>query len=184
MDLKNLDLLNLQTKFMRQDKTVMGYSAAVGDQLKKIANETDKALIYSRINDLPGEVCDILSWQFGADWYDATADIEVKREAINDVLYLAKIRGTPAAVQRVVEIYFGDGRVEEWFEYGGDPGYFRVLTSNPEATNEKAQQFTKAVESVKRKSQWLEAVILEETIEARDMYYGGMLHIGEFITIG
>jgi phage tail P2-like protein len=184
MDLLNLDLLKLQTKFMRQDKTVVGYSAAVGDQLKKIAEETDKALIYSRIDGLPGEVCDILAWQFGADWYDATADIEVKREAIKDVLYLAKIRGTPAAVQRVVEIYFGDGRVEEWFEYGGDPGYFRVLTSNPEATNEKAQQFTKAVESVKRKSQWLEAVILEETIEARDMYFGGMLHIGEFITIG
>ncbi|WP_044480432.1 phage tail protein I [Paenibacillus antibioticophila] len=183
MDLQNLNMLKLQTKFMRQDKSVVGYSAAVEEQFKKISNETDKAMIYARINELPGEVLDILAWQFGADWYDASVDIEVKREAIKDVLYLAKIRGTPAAVQRIVEIYFGDGRVEEWFEYGGNPGYFRVLTSNPEATNEKAQQFTKAVESVKRKSQWLEAVVLEETISIDDLYFGGVLHIGEYITI-
>lgn len=184
MDLQNIDVLKLQTKFMRQDKSVVGFSAAAEDQFKKVSSETDKAMIYARISELPDEVLDILAWQFGADWYNATVDTEVKREAIQDVLYLAKIRGTPEAVQRIVEIYFGDGRVEEWFEYGGSPGYFRVLTSNPEATNEKAQQFTRAVESVKRKSQWLEAVVLEETIETRDMFFGATLHIGEFMTIG
>jgi len=183
MDLQNFDLLKLQTKFMRQDKSVAGFSAAAEEQFKKLSGETDKAMIYARISELPDEVLDILAWQFGADWYNATVDVDVKREAIQDVLYLAKIRGTPAAVQGIVEIYFGDGRVEEWFEYGGSPGYFRVLTSNPEATNEKAQQFTRAVESVKRKSQWLEAVVLEETIPIDDLYFGGVLHIGEYITI-
>ncbi|AOZ91620.1 phage tail protein I [Paenibacillus crassostreae] len=183
MDLQTLDLLKLQTKYMRDDETVIGLSAALGGQFKRIASEIVKVMIYSQTDQLPEEALDVLAWQFGADWYDANASIETKREAIDNVLYLAQIRGTPAAVQRIVEIYFGDGRVEEWFEYGGEPGYFRVITNNPEATNEKATQFIKSVNSVKRKSAWLEVVILEESTPL-NLYIGGAVHVGEYILVG
>lgn len=184
MDLKDMDLLKLQTQNMRLDDAVIGFSAALSDQFKKIAAEVRQIEVYSAIDRLPEEALDILAWQFGADWYDAKSHIEIKRQAIQDVLYLARIRGTPAAVQRVIEIYFGDGKIEEWFEYGGEPGYFRVRTTNQSATNERAQDFIRAVDAVKRLTAWLETVIIEETIQANDLYFGATLHIGDYITIG
>lgn len=182
MDLQNLDLLQLQTQMMRKDDAVIGFSAALGDQLKKIGTEAARALIYSQIPQLPEDVLDILAWQFGADWYDATANIEIKRQAINDVLYLSQIRGTPAAVQRIVEIYFGDGQVQEWFEYGGDPGYFRVVTNNTAATSEQAELFSKAVNSVKRLSAWLESIIIQST-ETMNLHTGFVLHTTDKLTL-
>lgn len=182
MELKNLDLLQLQTQMMKKDEAVIGFSAALGDQLKKIDSETGRALIYSQIAQLPEDVLDILAWQFGADWYSATADIEIKRQAIKDVLYLSQIRGTPAAVKRIVEIYFGDGRVEEWFEYGGEPGYFRVVTNNTAATSEQAELFSKAVNSVKRLSAWLETIIIQST-EAMNLHTGFVLHTTDNLTL-
>lgn len=182
MDLNSLDLLQLQTKMMKKDVAVIGYSAALGDQFKKIATDVDKVMIYSQIDKMPSEVLDILAWQFGADWYDANADIEIKRQAIRDVLYLARIRGTAAAVQRVVEIYFGDGQVEEWFEYGGDPGYFRVITTNTSVTSEQAQRFAKAINSVKRLSAWLETVIIQST-ESMNLHTGFVLQITDKLTL-
>jgi hypothetical protein len=119
MYLKTVDVLSLQTKFMKQDTAVRGFSAALTPQIRKLAEETGWVAIYSRIDELPEEVLDILAWQFGALWYDVDSPIEVKREAIKQAIEIHKIKGTPAAVQRVIEIYFSDGDVEEWFQYGG-----------------------------------------------------------------
>jgi len=182
MRIRDVDVLALQTKFMQQDVDVQGFSAALTPQFRKLAEEARKVAIYSRINDLPEEVLDVLAWQFSVDWYDPDADLPTKRNAIKEAIEIHRIKGTPAAVQRVVEIYFGDGEVEEWFQYGGQPGYFRVKTSNQEATNEKAALFAKAVNAVKRLSAHLEAVILI-TSDDLNLYIGGVLHMVEKMTV-
>jgi len=182
MLIRDVDVLALQTKFMQQDVAVQGFSAALTPQFRRLAEEAGKVAIYSRIDDLPEDVLDVLAWQFSVDWYDPDADVATKRKAIKEALEIHKIKGTPAAVQRVVEIYFGDGDVEEWFQYGGQPGFFRVRTSNPEATNEKAALFAKAVNAVKRLSAYLEAVILV-TSDDLSLYFGGVLHMTEKMTV-
>ncbi|TCZ73064.1 phage tail protein I [Paenibacillus albiflavus] len=182
MQLDTVDLLQLQTKFMKGDETVQGFSAGLNTQFREIACQVKLAEIYSRIEEQPEEVLDILAWQFNVDWYEAESDIDVKRQAINDALLLSRIRGTPAAVQRVVEIYFGDGRVEEWFEYGGKPSYFRVITNNPEATNDKAALLARAVNSVKNLRSRLETVIIESS-ENMDMRFGFALHMGDKLKV-
>lgn len=75
-----------------------------------------------------------------------------------------------------------EGRVEEWFEYGGNPFHFRVMTNNPEVTQDKAIEFYRAVESVKRLSARLEKVILSQT-EEMSLYVGCVLHVGEKMTV-
>jgi phage tail P2-like protein len=182
MQTKDLDLLKLQTKTMQKDRDVQGFTAALNDQLRQLSENVNLALIYGRTDQLPEEVLDILAWQFKVDWYDATSDIVTKQKAIDDALLIQQILGTPAAVQRVIEIYFGDGQVEEWFDYGGLPFHFRVVTNNPEATNEKAALLTKAVNSVKRKSTRLESVIIK-TGDTMDLYEGLALHTGDYLTV-
>ena len=56
---------------------------------------------------------------------------------------------------------FGDAEIEEWFEYGGAPGYFRILTTNPNVSGDTLEQFRKTAQNVKRLSAWLEEVLVD-----------------------
>lgn len=183
-DIKSVSLLDLLPTSIRYDPKVIAFAKALDEQLREATDQIYQLPFFSRLDNLDDEEADALAWQLHVDFYDVTLPIEQKRELVKNAISFHRHKGTPAAVEELISILFGTGQVEEWFEYGGEPGYFRVRTSDPSATNERAQEFVQAIDSVKRLSAWLEAVILEETIEARDMYYGGMLHIGEFITIG
>lgn len=182
MDTKSIDLLSLQTRQMKLDEVVKGMTAALNPQFIEVAEQVINELIYTRIDELPDGVLDILAWQFNVDWYEPDSAIEAKRAAINDALIIKKTLGTPAAVQRVIEIYFGNGRVEEWFDYGGIPGYFRVVTNNPSATGDQAALLIRAVNKVKNLRSRLESVTIEST-ENMNFYEGFVLQMTDNLTI-
>jgi phage tail P2-like protein len=182
MDLTSVDVLVLQSTSMKEDIAVQGFSAALTLQLRKLVEEVDRVGIYYRIDEQPEEVLDLLAWQYKVDWYDMDSPIEIKREAVKNALEIHKIKGTPDAVQRIIDIYFGDGTVEEWFDYGGAPGNFRISTMNPSATNEKAALLIKAVNAVKRKTAHLEAVLLIVT-DDMPIYFSGVLQVFDHLTI-
>lgn len=182
MDISDADLLKLQTRIMQNNQDVQGFSVALNSQVQQLAGEIAKALIYSNVDTLHEAVLDILAWQFKVDWYDSTSDLATKRQAINDALLIMRMRGTPAAVQRVVETYLGDGQVEEWFDYAGDPYHFRVVTNNPEATTTQAALLAVAVNGVKNLRSVMDSVIIQST-ENMSLYYGFVMHTGDFLTL-
>ena len=87
-----------------------------------------------------------------------------------------------AAVERVVSDIFGDGWVEEWPEYEGDPYHFRVHTSNVSAGDQEAAYFESIVASSQNVRSYLEAVIIESVMQMQ-LYWGGYLHTAETIYI-
>lgn len=182
MDLNNIDLLELQTKTMQKDTTTKGLCSALTPQLNLISNQTDSILIYSNIDELSSEVLDILAWQFRVDWYVANADIETKRRLIKSAFKVHKTKGTAYAVEQVVQDMFGDGEVQEWFEYGGEPYHFKVITTNASVTDELANQFNMVVNAVKRCSTVLEQIIISLSGEL-GLYSAGVVHTGDNITI-
>lgn len=182
MDSNNIDLLALQTKVMQSDPTTIGLSAALTPELNIVSNQVDSILIYSNIDQLSHEVLDILAWQFKVDWYDSTLDINIKRKLIKNSMKVHKSKGTVYAVEQVIQDMFGDGEVQEWFQYGGDPYNFKVITTNPSVTAELANQFNLAVNKVKRKSTVLEQIIIALSAEL-DIYYAGVVHTGDNLTI-
>jgi phage tail P2-like protein len=182
MDLKTVDVLALQTKHMQQDEAVRGYSAALTPQVRKLAGEIGLASIYARIDQLPEAVLDILAWQFNVLWYDISETIEAKRQAIKQSIDIHRIKGTPAAIERVIEIYFGDGQVEEWFQYGGTPGHFRITTTNPSATSEKAILLQTAIKAVKRYTSVLDSVTIDTSYDNR-LYVGFAVQTVSEITV-
>lgn len=182
MDLNNIDLLKLQTAYMQEDPTTKALCAALNPQLQEIANSLVKALILAKVDSLSEELLDELAYELHVDWYDAKATIDVKRNLIKNSDKVHMFLGTPYAVEQVVQDYFGDGQVEEWFDYGGQPYYFRVVTENSAVTGELADQFANAVDAVKNKRSRLEAVIVSMTGEM-NMYFGNVLQTGDNITI-
>ena len=180
MELCNINLLNLQTGCMKQDPT----TRAMSEVLSKVFNEidTDKSLIRTQLNTLPEEILDVIAIEKNIFWYDPAAHIDIKRNIIRSTNKVFKHLGTNYAIEQVIADYFGDGTIEEWYEYGGQPFYFRVLTRNTQVTGELADQFHKAVEAVKRKSTRLYEVLVLMSANLNN-YYGFVVHTGDKIII-
>ncbi|MCH5195949.1 MAG: phage tail protein I [Oscillospiraceae bacterium] len=98
----------------------------IAEELIKLIREINKATIYTRIDELPEELLDILAYDFKVDWYDTEAPIENKRKAIKECFMVHKYKGTKYAVETALHSMFEDAKVEEWFEYGGEPYHFKL----------------------------------------------------------
>lgn len=183
MRLDNVSLLHLQSAHMRRDHTTQAMCVALDPQFRQLADEAKLVLIYGRIDQLDSSMLDELAWSMDIDWYDVNASVESKRQVIKTALKVYRSLGTPGAVEEVVRAYFGeDSQVVEWFEYGGDPYMFKVTTINQSVTQEKAEEFSRAVNAVKNLRSWLEKVEILQT-ESMRLYFAGVVHTGDRLTL-
>ena len=79
------------------------------------------------------------------------------------------------AVENVINTYFGDGYLEEWFQYGGEPGRFRIYSANPTLNESKFAEFINILNKVKRASSQLDGVFITLTGQM-NMSAGVALH--------
>ena len=166
MKLENLDFIKLMPRFMQDDKAVQGLAAAVNDIIPGLAASLRKLSTWDCIDDLSDAELDELAWELNIEWYDKNAPIEVKREIVKDSDITHKTLGTKWAVERVINTYFGDGEISEWFEYGGEPGHFQVHSSNPTINNARLTEFLALLDKIKRASAKLDAVVISNSGEA------------------
>ncbi len=97
------------------------------DQMAKFYAKCSLPNIYSRIDELPEDLLDILAQDFKVEWYDYNWGIEAKRKTIKDSFFVHRHLGTTGAVKRALSDVWPPSTVEEWFEYGGQPYFFRVI---------------------------------------------------------
>ncbi|WP_445506759.1 phage tail protein I [Niallia sp. 03190] len=177
--LENMSLLKLLPPNLVQSKEDIALAQAINEVLQFIY---DKSKILDPKNEIPDELLDIIAWEEHVDFYDTSLPNEIKRELIKKAPFFHKTKGTPGAVEELIKTVFGDGQVVEWFEYGGQPFRFKVVTNNPAATNERALQFLRVIDSVKRKTAQLEKIEIIAT-ENLPLTFAGAVHIGEKLTI-
>lgn len=182
IEISNVSMLDLLPPNIRRDPALKAAAKSLDGELKSITTAISKLSRYDRLDELTDVEADELAWELHVDFYDTSLPIAQKRELVKNAIRFHRRKGTPAAVEELVAILFGEGKVEEWFEYGGERGYFQVITNNPEVTQEKAQEFYRAVESVKRLSAHLERVILSQS-EPMNLYFAGVLRMGEKMTV-
>ncbi|MNW32452.1 Phage tail protein [compost metagenome] len=168
--LSELSLLDVLPDNLRTDKQVRDAAMALDVKMDELTAKIQRVNLFGR-TDWTDEETDELAWQFHVDYYDPTLPLEQRRELVRQSIPLHRRKGTPSAVEDLVTTIFGYGKVEEWWEYGDDPGYFQVVVSNPKATEEQAQQFIEVVESVKRKSAHLRRVVVLDSAKGTH-YYG------------
>lgn len=158
MKLSNIEFLRLIPQFMRNDDAVRGLAAAIDSIVPKLSESIGKLSTWDRIDELGGAELDELAWELNIPWYDASASLDIKRDVIKNSDKVYAHLGTKWAVENVIHSYFGDGKIEEWFQYDGEPGHFRVLSSNPSLNNERLTEFLNLLDKVKRASAKLDGI--------------------------
>ncbi len=173
MHLSKLDLLALQTEYMRGDPVVKALCEGLAPELIKAWEQADYITDWTNIDRYPDEILDEIAWELHIDWYDKGALTDVKRKLIKNSDKVHMTLGTPYAVEQVIQDYFGDGYIKEWFEYGGQPGYFRIYSGVVLHSLEDYLRFLQILERVKRKSAWLEG-LFQELKEKRALHLSGL----------
>ena len=158
MKLSDIEFLKLVPQFMREDNAVRGLAAAIDQIVPNLAASIDKLSTWDRIDELSDKELDELAVELNIPWYDSAATLAIKREVIKNSDNVYKHIGTKWAVENIIRTYFGDGYIMEWFEYEGEPGHFRVYSSNPSLNNERLTEFLALLEKTKRASAKLDGI--------------------------
>jgi phage tail P2-like protein len=181
-DIYSINLLDILPESLKSDLDVEALAIAISEEMNRVSAETNKLLLLENLDDQPERVVDMLAWQQHVDYYDSSLTIEQKRELVRNSEFLHRYKGTPAAVEELVNTLFGEGEVVEWYEYGGLPYRFKVVTNNWSVPNELSEEFTRALDSVKNKRSRLDKVELSIADEM-DLYFAGVVHIGENLKV-
>lgn len=155
----------------------MALGDAIRRQLQKILHYADLAHTYSAIDTLEERLLDILAAELRTPQYAETFPVETKRSMVKGTLAYYATAGTKAALETVCRDIFGSAVVKEWYEYGGQPGYFRIETDNPHVTDANVQEFIAVAEGVKRLSAWLDGIELLLTAK-QEIFAGIVWHTG------
>lgn len=163
IDLHNGQITDLLNNGMRYNPETIAIGYAILQEKRRIMNLADRTRLMSDVKKLDEKILDYLAVELRTPAYNDTFPINIKRELIAGTFSFYTRLGTPAAINWVIQAIFGEGKIEEWFQYGGEPGYFRVRSSSPVLASGGVSEFLRILESVKRLSAWLEVIILEIT---------------------
>lgn len=182
INIGDVNLIDLLPPNLARDMEVQAIAAAIDKELKAVNESISECILLPRLDQLPEAVVDHLAWERHVDFYEPDLPIEQKREMVRQSKLWHRRKGTPSAVEELITAIFGDGVVQEWFEYGGAPFYFKVITYNLSVTQEQADRFVSALDTVKNKRSWLESV--EVTLsENMDLYLAGVVYQGDNLEI-
>ena len=141
------------------DDNMRALAEPVASELESLFRQSEKTIIYGRIDDLDESVLDALARDFKVDWWRPDANIEEKRETIKANWYVHRHLGTKSAVETAVKSFLGDASVEEWFDYGGLPYHFRIMGAANASLNEHFDEFLSILGIVQRGSAVLDSII-------------------------
>lgn len=147
---------------LQHDPKIMALSKAISEQLTEASGKIESVLIYSRIDELPEELVDILAYDLHVDWYDYSYPLEAKRDLVKNSVKVHKKMGTKYAIENAVRSLHPNTVIEEWFEYGGDNGSFKIILNISDSIVEVSlKKIAETVKSYKRLSAKMEAIDYE-----------------------
>lgn len=144
-------------RVLREQPWVMALSAAMGQLHRKVMEFADDSQVFTGLDTVPEAVLDAVAENWNIAWYSADYPPEQKRRIVKTAITVRRLIGTAEAVKLQLNALWPGTRVQEWFEYGGEPGSFRVETENPELL-EDPERFLAALDAVKRFSVQLDTV--------------------------
>ncbi|WP_170932735.1 phage tail protein I [Desulfosporosinus sp. FKB] len=184
IDIYSVSVLDLLPPNLKQDPDMIAASKAVDSEFTLVVNEVQDCIILPRIDELESDLVDLLAWELHVDFYDAELPVETRRALVKNSVQAHRLKGTPAAVEMVASTVFGRCSLDEWFNYGGNPYFFRV---NVEASQQGASQsnLTKLeslINEYKNTRSWLEIVNIFLTSNSK-FYVAAAMTTGESITV-
>lgn len=153
---------------LKQDPKIKAIAEAVTKEALTVSGEIENVLIYSRIDELPEALVDILAYDMHVDWYDYSFPLKVKRDILKSSVKVHKKMGTKYAVEKALGALYPQSEVEEWYQYEGEPHHFHIVCDVTEnRVTASFQEIINAVMMYKRLSSHLDEVVYQASVGIR-----------------
>ena len=161
---------------LHNDFNMLAAKLSLEEQLSKLASAAREVMHLPRLDELDEGMVELLSNQFHVDFYDPKLSLDDKRDLVRDAISWHKRKGTASAVEEVAKKVYRDAHVVEWFEYGGEPYFFRILQDisldDEDTGKDMLDRLRAAVAESKNARSWLEffgfLLVTEDQIEAEE----------------
>lgn len=149
-------------KTLAEQPWVQALAEASRKMRRRVMAYADRTRLFCDIDEVSEEALDALAVELQTPLYKNDYPLTVKRQIVkNSMLYYIR-SGTRGAVEELLADIYQGAEVEEWFEYGGEPNYFRVAIDISRTTVPVAEMTPAELESwlysVKRASSALESL--------------------------
>lgn len=149
-------------KTLAEQPWVQALAEASRKMRRRVIAYADRTRLFCDIDEASEDALDALAVELQTPLYKNDYPLTVKRQIVkNSMLYYIR-SGTRGAVEELLADIYQGAEVEEWFEYGGKPNYFRVAIDISRTTVPVAEMAPAELESwlysVKRASSALESL--------------------------
>lgn len=142
---------------------ILSISYALQMQVARIVAAAEKTKCFSDIDKLADETLDYFAVEMRTMYYDQTLPIEKKRAIIKNTLNWYTKGGTTSAVRELLSVVFGEGDLEEWFNYDGDPYHFRaVLPVSQGSAVGDMNLFRELIQKIKNVRSHVDELVLQD----------------------
>ena len=123
-------LSGILPRSLSYDEKFNALAKALDAQLEKLSGDVKQVLHLPRLDELDGQILDLLAWQLHVDNYTPLwLDDQTKRNLIRNSIAYHRKKGTRAAVNDVLAAFNVPVEIEEWFEADDmEPYWFRATT--------------------------------------------------------
>lgn len=176
-------MVRILPQFMQEDMADNALAKVLSRLIRGMDADLKKLSVWDQLDAMTDEELDELAWELDVTWYSKDAEIETKRQLIRDSDLVKSRAGTNWAVEQVISTYLGSGEVVDWYDYGGAPGHFKIVTENAKITGEDTDAFVSMIRPVKRLTAVLDCIEIQIST-TYDLILGCIVHdIGETLII-
>jgi phage tail P2-like protein len=159
---------------IRDDPQVIAACSAIDDEIEALyacmGSVPGGILFWPSVEQQLPPLLDALLWEMHVDvWQNIEGDpltTEKKQELLNESIDWHRHKGTKWAVNEMLKVLFAQGRVTEWYEYGGQPYFFRIAFEG-DITGAQFDRILEAVYAVKNVRSWLDTPAFITTRQQR-----------------
>ena len=169
--LNELSLVKMAPDSLSSDEEIKRILTVIDIAINKRLVDKIKEVDLDRIDDLEEWKIDHLAVENHIDFYDDKLTLPEKRELVKYSIINHMQKGTAYAVEKVCNIIFGNAEVKEWYEYEGNPYYFRVSTAGDLKDTEDYERVLRVINSYKNTRSWLDSLIFKREDES-NLHFG------------
>lgn len=151
-----------------KDARTKAFADACDRQIKKLIERAEMIKVWCAIEKANEKYLDYLATDSRTLIYDSRMGADVKKDLILNSQYWNVKMGTYSVTKEILASAFPDSEIviREWFEYGGNPFYFKVMT-DADMSEENMEEFIRMISTVKNVRSRLDGIETSRNIEQK-----------------
>lgn len=174
MKIDNTKMIKLLPEWMQDDEANRALASAMDELISNVGMRVKTQRVWDQFEQMTDKELDETAWEMGIDWYNSSWSKRQKIDVIKTYGPIMEKQGTAWAVEELVKAVFGMGKISEWYEYGGEPYYFKIRTSAL-LTQDGMKDFLKKVRTVKNERSHIESIEILRTTDQNAVMGQGFL---------